>query len=381
MAEVDLRHRFHRIAERSGAETKTRALILHELLACAPARIIESQRGNHLIAEFDSGKPGSTLLLRADFDAVGVAESDSLPYHSEMSGVSHKCGHDGHAVILLSVARALHENPLQTGKVLLLFQAAEETGAGAQQIVEEQLLADYPIDYVFALHNIPEVPLGTVLCNEGSFSCSVISCEILLNGATSHAAEPRKAVSPLQAAIEITQALLADNNYNLSSADCKITTLVELHVGTPDYGVAAGEGAIRLTLRTRNDERLKLEMARVERVVAEEVAKTATLQSAVRWLEYFAANENHPSAVEIVKNAAHKLQLPYIEKREPYSWGEDFGLFTQRYVGAMFGLGAGTDCPPLHHPNYDFPDSLLKIGKELFLAIVERLHQNKSLCH
>lgn len=369
--EVDLRHRFHQIAERSGAETKTRALIFCELSSCAPTRIIESQCGNHLIAEFDSGNSGRTILLRADFDAVGVAETDSLPYHSENPGVAHKCGHDGHTVILLSVARALHKNPINSGKVLLLFQAAEETGAGAQQVINEQLLANYSIDYAFALHNIPEQPLGTILCNEGSFSCSVISCEILLQGTTSHASEPLKAVSPLSAAMQITQTLLADNCYDLSSKNCKITTLVELHVGTPDYGVTAGEGAIRLTLRARTDERLKQEMTRVESVVAEEVAKIQSLKSSINWLEYFAANENHPNAVNIVKSAAQNLQLQYIEKTEPYSWGEDFGLFTQKYVGAMFGVGAGVNCLPLHHPNYDFPDSLLRIGKDLFLMIIK----------
>lgn len=369
--EVDLRHRFHQIAERSGAETKTRALIFCELSSYAPTRIIESQCGNHLIAEFDSGNLGRTILLRADFDAVGVAETDSLPYHSENPGVAHKCGHDGHTVILLSVARALHKNPINSGKVLLLFQAAEETGAGAQQVINEQLLANYSIDYAFALHNIPEQPLGTILCNEGSFSCSVISCEILLQGTTSHASEPLKAVSPLSAAMQITETLLADNCYDLSSKNCKITTLVELHVGTPDYGVTAGEGAIRLTLRARTDERLKQEMKRVESVVAEEVAKIQNLKSSINWLEYFAANENHPNAVNIVKSAAQNLQLQYIEKTEPYSWGEDFGLFTQKYVGAMFGVGAGVNCLPLHHPNYDFPDSLLRIGKDLFLMIIK----------
>lgn len=369
--EVDLRHRFHQIAERSGAETKTRALIFCELSSYAPTRIIESQCGNHLIAEFDSGNSGRTILLRADFDAVGVAETDSLPYHSENPGVAHKCGHDGHTVILLSVARALHKNPINSGKVLLLFQAAEETGAGAQQVINEQLLANYSIDYAFALHNIPEQPLGTILCNEGSFSCSVISCEILLQGTTSHASEPLKAVSPLSAAMQITETLLADNCYDLSSKNCKITTLVELHVGTPDYGVTAGEGAIRLTLRARTDERLKQEMTRVESVVAEEVAKIQSLKSSINWLEYFAANENHPNAVNIVKSAAQNLQLQYIEKTEPYSWGEDFGLFTQKYVGAMFGVGAGVNCLPLHHPNYDFPDSLLRIGKDLFLMIIK----------
>ena len=98
---------------------------------------------------------------------------------------------------------------------------------------------------------------------------------------------------------------------------------------------------------------------------------TKSGKSSINWLEYFAANENHPNAVNIVKSAAQNLQLQYIEKTEPYSWGEDFGLFTQKYVGAMFGVGAGVNCLPLHHPNYDFPDSLLRIGKDLFLMIIK----------
>lgn len=370
MDAIALRHQFHRIAERSGVEFETRALIFRELEALSPTKILASKVGNHLLAEFFFSVDGPTVLLRADFDAVGIDETPQGDYYSIHKGFSHKCGHDGHTVILLEVARELKKNPFSKGRVLLLFQGAEETGVGAQQILDQHLLDEYSIDYVFALHNIPGEPLGTILCGKGSFSCSVVSCEIKLEGETSHAAEPQKAVSSLNAAIQITQTLLEDNCFDFQSPDCKVTTLVEMHIGSPNYGVTAGSGVVRLTIRARTDERLKKEQIRIENTVKQIVAKTPKLQYKIDWYEYFAANENDSEAVDIVFNAAKMCDFPTIEIQEPFRWGEDFGLFTQSYHGAMFGIGAGLDCAPLHHSNYDFSDALLEKGRDIFVHII-----------
>ena len=171
----EIRHQLHRIAEPSNEEVQTSAYIRQRLEPLQPSKIVTFPKGNHLLAEFDFGGGGKTVLLRADMDAVRVNETLNLPYKSDTEGVSHKCGHDGHSTIMLRVAEMLHEKPLPSGKVLLLFQGAEETGEGARQILESGILQSYNIDCAYALHNIPAEPAGTIICRPGSFTCSVIS--------------------------------------------------------------------------------------------------------------------------------------------------------------------------------------------------------------
>ena len=187
---ADLRHQLHRLAESSGEEVRTQAFLLEQLRALSPADVATFSNSRSILAVFDGKEPGATLLFRGDFDAVRVEETIDVPYASETAGVAHKCGHDGHAAMLLGLARDLHQRPLMRGRVLLFFQAAEETGDGARQLLETGVLDRYTPDRVFALHNIPGEKLGTVLGKPGSFTCSVVSCEIVLKGRSAHAAEP-----------------------------------------------------------------------------------------------------------------------------------------------------------------------------------------------
>ena len=375
---TEIRHRLHQLAEPSNFEEETQKFILDTLAQFAPSKIHTFDNSRNIVAVFDSSKAGPTQLFRGDFDAVRVDETLDLPYASQTSGVAHKCGHDGHTAILLGLAEQLHLHPIQSGRILLFFQAAEETGDGAKQLLETGILEQYAPDRVLALHNIPGEPLGTVLCCAGSFTCSVISCDIELHGRTSHAAEPLKALSPYPAAKNITDQLLALNCYDISEADFRLLTLVEFRVGEPAYGVTAGHGVLRFTLRAKNDELLKQTIKQVEQIVAAEAA-TAELGTEIVWKEYFAASKNHPDVVQQIKMAAKACHLTYKEKNVPFSWGEDFGLLTQQYNGALFGLGSGTEQPPLHHEHFDFPDELLPIGAQLFryLAEMEELNCEK----
>ncbi|MBO4503730.1 MAG: amidohydrolase [Bacteroidales bacterium] len=367
---LTFRHTLHTLAEPSGEEVRTQAFLLEQLRPLNPTKIHTFENSRNILVLFDSGVPGSTQLLRGDFDALHVPETIDVPYASQTAGVSHKCGHDGHAAILLGVAQLLHTNPPKEGRVLLFFQAAEETGDGVRQLLETGILEQYRPDEVFAFHNIPGVPLGQVLCRAGSFTCSVVSCDIVLTGHTAHAAEPLKALSPYPAARAITDRLLALNRYEMSAPDFQLLTLVQFRVGEVAYGVAAGEGVLRFTLRAKEDARLQALKRELVRIVEEEVAKCTGLQYDMAWKEYFAASENHPDAVEKVQQAAEQCGLAYVTKEQPFSWGEDFGLLTQHFDGALFGIGSGTEQPPLHHPHFDFPDELLPIGVKMFQALL-----------
>ena len=365
----EIRHQLHRMAEPSNEEVQTSAYIRQRLEQLQPSKIVIFPKGNHLLAEFDFGGSGKTVLLRADMDAVRVNETLNLPYKSETEGISHKCGHDGHSTIMLRVAEMLHEKPLPSGKVLLLFQGAEETGEGARQILNSGILQSYNIDCAYALHNIPAEPAGTIICRPSSFTCSVISCDIVLTGQTAHAAEPWNAVSPFPAAQRLTDFVLSLNQRNVQRDDFCVATLIEFRVGSQAYGVAAGDGVLRFTIRTREDAHLQQIISEVESKAKAEAA-SENLKCDICWVEYFAASNNAENAVNAIKECADNLNLTYQEKPIPFFWGEDFGLFTQHYPGALFGLGSGTSQPPLHHPDFDFPDEIVETGAEMFYALL-----------
>ena len=369
---TEIRHTLHRLAEPSGCEARTQQFLLDTLRTLQPTGIHTFANSRNFLAVFDTGHAGPTTLFRGDFDAVRVDETIDVPYASETAGVAHKCGHDGHATILLGLAEQLHLHPLETGRTLLFFQAAEETGEGAGQLLKTGVLDEYRPDHVFALHNIPGAPLGTVICKTGSFTCSVVSCDIELHGHTSHASEPLKALSPYPAAKAITDELLALNRYDMERDDFCLLTLVEFRVGEPAYGVTAGHGVLRFTLRAKDDKLLQLTKSRLEEIVSKVAEATPGLTTSIGWKEYFACSANAAEAVDRIRAAARACGLPYQEKPQPFSWGEDFGLLTQQYDGALFGLGSGESQPPLHHQHFDFPDDLVPIGVKLFYEIARR---------
>ena len=366
---TEIRHTLHRLAEPSGCEARTQQFLLDTLRTLQPTEIRTFANSRNFLAVFDTGHAGPTTLFRGDFDAVRVDETIAVPYASETAGVAHKCGHDGHATILLGLAEQLHLRPLEKGRTILFFQAAEETGEGAGQLLKTGVLDEYRPDRVFALHNIPGAPLGTVICKTGSFTCSVVSCDIELHGHTSHASEPQKALTPYPAAKAITDRLLSLNQYDMERDDFRLVTLVEFRIGEPAYGVTAGHGVLRFTLRAKDDNLLHDTKSQISQIVREATDRTAGLTTSISWKEYFAASANQGEAVAVIREAARACGLPYQEKPQPFSWGEDFGLLTQHYDGALFGLGSGENQPPLHHQHFDFPDELIPIGVRMFYEI------------
>lgn len=366
-----IRRELHQHPELSGHEARTARLVEDKLQAFHPTKVIRHVGGHGLLVEYFFSEDGPTVLFRADMDAVAVQEPDDIPHHSQTPGVAHKCGHDGHTTILLRFARMLSERPLPKGRVLLLFQPAEENGSGSKAVLDTKVLDYYKIDKAFALHNIPGYPASAVLCKEDSFTCAVVSVSITLTGKTSHAAEPQKGISPIPATLNIVDELLRWNNTDIQSDDYFLSTIVEIHVGEEAYGVSAGNSIIRATLRAKTDKLLHQHAQQLKELVATECKRTPDLQHEMEWLEPFSANENDPQSVGMIKNADLRNNLPYIELQTPFSWGEDFGLFTQQYKGAIFGLGSGENCAPLHSPQYDFPDEVIETGATLFYTIAE----------
>ena len=368
-----LREELHRYPELSGNESET-SKRLRKFFHKIPSATLHTDIGGYgFIADFRFPQAGPTLLFRADIDAVAVQETLPLPYCSCHAGVSHKCGHDGHAAILAAFADLLHRSPFSQGRILLLYQPAEETGQGAREVLDHPFFKENTIDAAFALHNLPGFPRSAVVCRAGSFTCSVISCTIQIQGKTAHAAEPEKAIAPTNVLLNIWQTADSWNHNVLTSSDYFRTTLVELHIGEKAFGVAAGSGYIRLTFRAATEANLQQHVRRLEQITQELIQPIPGLTYTIEWVEAFAANENNPGAVEIIRQAARKHHFTYLETDHPFAWGEDFGLFTQHFPGAMFGLGAGTAMAALHTPGYDFPDEVIESGAQMFYEIAHQI--------
>ncbi|MCB0641379.1 MAG: amidohydrolase [Phaeodactylibacter sp.] len=369
---IQFRRHLHAHPELAHQETETARLIVGYLVNCAPTIIHESIGGNGVLALFDSGKTGPTVLFRAELDALPIEEINDFEYRSTKDQVSHKCGHDGHATILLGLAQVLAEHPIPSGRVALLFQPAEETGEGAALVLEDPVFQELEIDFAFALHNLPGYPKHQVLVREGSFNASVKSLILRLHGKTTHAAEPAHGINPAFAIAELIGLTQTLSQPDTRRADFTLLTPIHIHLGEKAYGTAAGYGEFHLTLRCWSEAQMTQISHEIFRVV-ERLREKYQLTIEHEWLQAFQNNDNAAEAVHLVKAAAHAQGLSLYEPTEPFKWGEDFGLLTNKYKGALFGLGAGENHPVLHNPDYDFPDALILTGVRLFHSIASNI--------
>jgi amidohydrolase len=368
-----LRKEIHQNPELSEFEFET-AKRISKFLKEETNATIKTVAKTGVLAIFDSGKKGPEIMLRADTDALPIVETNDFSHKSKTNGVSHKCGHDGHTVIMLGVAKMLSENPIEKGKVVLLFQPAEENGMGAEGVINDSNFFTFNFDYVFALHNIPGYPKHQIVVKENVFNANVKSMIIHFKGKTAHAAEPEKGHNPSLALAEILQFAEKITHNKPQDNDFYLITPIHMNMGELAYGISAGDAELHLTIRSWD---LKLFDQKTEllKQFIEEICVKYHLQSDISWTQIFFANVNNSEANSFICKAAKTNGFDLFEKTDPFKWGEDFGLFTQEFNGAMFGLGAGEDTPALHNPDYDFPDEITKTGIHQFYQIIQEIVQ------
>lgn len=362
----------HRHPELSGKEKETARRIAAFLQNHHPYEIHQNIGGHGLMAIYQGAQAGPTVVIRCELDALPIAETIDLPHASQHEGVAHKCGHDGHMSMVAGLAPLLHDNPLQKGKVVLLFQPAEETGQGARRVANDEVFKKLNPDWIFAVHNLPGFPVNQVVYREGAFNPAVNSLIVKYTGHTSHAAEPEKGLNPALAMAELLQKLITWNEGDSESATFTVIAPVHQLLGDKAYGTSAGYGESHFTLRSDTAEKMRELEQRAEEL-ARNIGNKHELKTEISWTESFEAGYNHPDAVAHIAKAAQQLGLNTHEVPRPFRWGEDFGHFTQHYRGAMFCLGAGNNHPSLHHPHYDFNDDLLEPGVAVFYKIIRNI--------
>jgi len=366
-----IRKELHQYPEISGDEYETQKKIKVFLAKNTSCTIVEvAQTG--IIAIFEGEERGKTVMLRADIDALPIQEVNTFQHQSKNKGVSHKCGHDGHTTILLGVAKLLTEKPLTKGKVVLLFQPSEENGRGAQSVLEDSSFKQLNIDYVFALHNLPGFATHEIVVKRETFTSNVKSVVITLEGKTAHAAEPEKGYNPANAIATILTFAEKESINVPESSDFILITPVYITMGEKAYGISAGYGEVHFTLRSWGTKQIEEKKEKLEQLLNQLQLKYS-LKIKTSWFEEFYSSINNEEAVSIINESAEKQNLSINEIKTPFKWGEDFGLFTQKYKGAMFGLGAGRNAPALHNPDYDFPDDITMTGVQLFYSIAKEV--------
>lgn len=365
------RRKLHAMPEVSGQEVATAAEVQAFLAGTAPDQVISSLGGTGVAAIFKGSEDGPTVLFRAELDALPIEELSDLPHRSRLPGKGHMCGHDGHTATVAALARGFARQRPKRGRVVLLFQPAEETGAGAAAVIADERFADIRPDFAFSLHNLPGLPLGHVWLKEGIANCASRGLKITLTGKTAHASAPETGTSPMQAIASLMPALTDLSRGTVASGDLVLATVGHVRIGEAAFGIAPAHGELWVTLRTTTDDRMQ---ALVD--AAEGLAKTAAdtngLQLEMSYHEIFSHCDNKGEAVAELRAALDAEAIPH-EDGAALRASEDFGRFGAVSKSAMFYLGAGENHPALHNPDYDYPDDLIPLGARIFMRTARNI--------
>lgn len=363
---TEWRRQLHRMPEVSREEAQTAKSVQAFLRATGPDRIIADLGGHGVAAIYEGREPGPTVMVRAELDGLPIEEISDVPHRSATPGKGHLCGHDGHMAILAALARGLGRQRPQRGRVVLMFQPAEEDGSGAAAVVADPKFREIAPDIAFALHNMPGIAFGKAELAEGVVNCASRGMRVTLTGKTAHASMPETGISPMNAVARLMPALTALSSGGALDETFSLVTITHAEMGEPAFGIAPGRAEIWATLRTLTDSRMQDLCNRAEALVAE-TARDQGLGVGIVYDDIFHHCENAPEAVAHLRRALEAEGVPHDEGSGPIRASEDFGRFGQAAPAAMFFLGAGETYPSLHNPDYDFPDDLIGIGARVFM--------------
>lgn len=369
---VAFRRHLHQQPEISNEEENTARAVQAFLQETRPDAVLTGLGGHGVAAVYESGEQGPTVLLRAELDALPIEELSDIAHRSQLPGKGHMCGHDGHSAILAAVGRQLGRQRTARGRVVLMFQPAEETGDGAAGVTADPRYAAIAPDFAFSLHNLPGTPLGHVRLKAGVVNCASRGMRIVLTGKTAHSSMPETGISPMQAISALMPALPELGQGSFADDEFSMLTVTHASMGEPVFGIAPGNAEVWATLRTRLDGRMA-DLCGAAEKLAHRVASAHGLSCDISYHEIFVASLNEPEAVAHLRAALDAESVAHDEAELPMRASEDFGRFGHGAKSAMFFLGAGERHSALHNPDYDFPDDLIPIGAAVFMRTIRNL--------
>ena len=366
---VLLRRDLHRHPELGFNEKRTSALVAERLTACG-YEVSEGFGGTAVVGVLRKGNGSKRLALRADMDALPIGEQTGVDYSSQNAGVMHACGHDGHTAILLSAAKAVSERDF-SGTLILIFQPAEEIGAGARRLISEGLFDRFPVDAIFGLHNWPGEPLGQFGFVSGPAMAAIDRPIVRIVGRGGHGASPHETVDPVVAACNIVLALQTIISRNIDSREAAVISVGSIHGGEAS-NVIPDSVELRLTVRSF-DPRVRDQLEERITELVRFQARSYCASAEIDYMRGFPALINHP----VETSLAHDVALSVFGKEnvvsnlKPRMASEDFAHYLQARPGCFLFVGNG-ESAPLHSARYDFNDAVIGPAATLWVNLAQK---------
>ena len=328
----------------------------------------------------NKGNSNKSIGLRADFDALPMPEKNNFEYKSSKDGMMHACGHDGHTSMLLGAAKYISENNDFDGTVYFIFQPGEEGFAGGKKMIEDGLFDDFSIDEVYALHNWPDLPLGSFGVNSGPMMAAVDEFDIIVKGKGGHAAFPQLVIDPIIVASQIVTAIQTIISRSTDPVDKALISITKIHGGTA-YNVIDDEVKLSGTIRTFKPETRSF----IEKKIEEIANGIAKANGAGANIEFDLINK-YPPTINSKKESefAAKIAKQMVGEEnvntdiDPSMGGEDFSYLLNKKPGSYLYIGQGDENHKahLHTTKYDFNDNLLPIGVNYWVNLVKEYFNN-----
>jgi len=368
-----LRRDIHAHPELAFNENRTADIVARELERYG----LEVHRGlakTGVVGILKAGSSPRTIGLRADMDALPLAELNEFPHHSKHPGKMHACGHDGHTAMLLGAARYLAGDPGFDGTVVFIFQPAEEAEGGARVMIEDGLFEQFPVEAVFGLHNWPGIPVGEMMAMPGPVMAGTCGLEIVVRGHGCHAAMPHQGVDAIVTAAQLVQALQTVVSRTLHPCESAVVSVTQIHAGDA-WNVIPEEVVLRGTIRSfKPDVQETVERA-IERLCSG-IAAANGAQISVRFDHRYPPTVNSPAEAKFCQQVAAELfgADKVLTDILPSMGAEDFAYMLQEKPGCYvwLGNGPGSGGCTLHNPHYDFNDELLTLGASYWVHLVRR---------
>ena len=367
---VALRRDLHAHPELAFEERRTSSVVAAALRDCG-LEVHEGIGGTGVVGVLRKGDSTRMVGLRADMDALPMREGTGRPYVSRHPGVHHGCGHDGHTAMLLGAAQQLARAGSFDGSIAFIFQPAEEGRAGAREMVRQGLFDRFPCESVFALHNWPDLPAGTVATRPGPIMAAADRFDIVVRGQGGHAAQPHRTPDVVLAASQLVAQMHTIVSRRISPTQNAVLSVTRISGGQSHNVLPA---AVELTGTVRSfDAGVQDTIEQAIRDVAAGVAHASGTAIEVEYTRYYPATVNSPEQVQLALEAARSVGLEAQVAETPAFTSEDFAFMLQQRPGAYLWLGqrGANHAAPLHHPAYDFNDDVLACGVRWFTAVAQ----------
>jgi len=370
---VSIRRDLHRIPEPAYTEEKTSAYVADYLRREGLAVKTGIARYG-VVGLLETGRPGKTLMLRSDMDALPVQEDTGLSFASTHPGAMHACGHDGHMAMLLTAASALNQVRDQlSGNIKFVFQPAEEGPGGAKPMIEEGVMDNPRVDYALGCHLWHTVLEGQVGVRDGALMAAMDRFDLKIIGRGGHGAMPHMCLDALEVGCQVVNALQRIVSRQMNPLSPSVVTVGSFHSGST-FNVIPGQAEMCGTTRTFDRQIWLSWPERLDKIVGG-VCQSMGAQYELDYAQGYPPLVNDPHVAELVRRAAREVVgSERVMEPEPTMGGEDMAFFLEKAPGCFVFLGVGRPgCAPLHSPKFDFNEDVLTLGMELYCRLASQL--------